>query len=80
MQRRFLNNGIVDVGFELQTQIDECLYISIKKLCKILVWHMRKTNHQLNRGKLCPVLRCMQPIITFFKTNFQGGLYDFIDR
>jgi hypothetical protein len=75
MQRRFLNNGIVDVGFELHTQINADNPLSQLRNYANIGLAYAKDRYQLNKGKLCPVLRCYAADNYIFKTNLSELIY-----
>lgn len=70
LQRRFLNNGIVDLGFEFGAFLDkdQNMYQLGNYLNIGLAY--AKDKYKLDREKLCPVLRCYAADSYVFKTNF----------
>ncbi len=70
LQRRFLSNGIVDMGFEFGTFLDkdQKMYQLGNYLNIGLAY--AKDKYKLDREKLCPVLRCYAADSYVFKVNF----------
>lgn len=78
LQRRFLNNGIVDLGFEFAAFLDKDynMYQLGNYLNIGLVY--AKDKYKLDREKLCPVLRCYAADSYVFKTNFANFINLFL--
>lgn len=77
LQRRFLNNGIVDLGFEFTTFLDKDhnMYQLGNYLNIGLAY--AKDKYKLDREKLCPVLRCYAADSYVFKTNLTQLIHMF---